>query len=433
MSRNDPPVSTPTQLGQSLSTSAQSETERNYHYIDVAKLGQDDGAVIASDKNLWRYIRDEMEMQIPNNARVREQRAKYLKGKSYLYDIAKKAEPYLYWIVSEVKQRQMPMELVLLPIVESAFNPHATSSANAAGIWQIIASTARSYGLKQNKWYDGRRDFVASTKTALDMMQSLNKIFDGDWLLTIAAYNSGEGRVLRAIKQNKLQRKATNFWSLSLPRETSNYVPKMLALSDILKNSRRYGLTLPMPDKSRALTRVNVGYQMPLAQAAKITNLPLATIKNYNSGYLRGTTAPDGPHYIMVPKAQLNALYSALMAKEDDIVNKSSLAHIDIGAHTHTLTPILSANHGNQYAAINQHRPDALPHRIRLNNRKGSQLRLSNNTYRLNTGNYIKGTAKPHELNLADVTGWDSQLSKERFLKPDSASLRSKHRDEPTG
>lgn len=109
----------------------------------------------------------------------------------------------MYWIVGQIKKRNMPMELVLLPIVESAFDPHATSSANAAGLWQIVPQTGRNYGLKNNQWYDGRRDVVASTTAALNMMQRLNRMFDGDWLLTVAAYNSGEGRVMQAVKANK--------------------------------------------------------------------------------------------------------------------------------------------------------------------------------------------------------------------------------------
>lgn len=144
----------------------------------------------------------------------------------------------MYLIVEQIKKRKMPMELVLLPIVESAFDPHATSSANAAGLWQIVPSTGRNYGLKQNQWYDGRRDVVASTKAALDILERLNKMFNGDWLLTVAAYNSGEGRVMQAIKANKAKGKPTDFWALSLPRETSLYVPKMLALGDLLKNSK---------------------------------------------------------------------------------------------------------------------------------------------------------------------------------------------------
>lgn len=176
------------------------------------------------------------------------------------------------------------MELVLLPIVESAFDPHATSGANAAGIWQIIPSTGRNYGLKQTRNYDARRDVVASTTAALNMMQRLNKMFDGDWLLTVAAYNSGEGRVMKAIKTNKARGKSTDFWSLPLPQETKQYVPKMLALSDILKNSKRYGVRLPTTDESRALARVHLSSPVEMAKVADMAGISVSKLKTFNAG-----------------------------------------------------------------------------------------------------------------------------------------------------
>lgn len=202
------------QHAQSLSAAGQGEAGK---YTGTRWM--DDGTYLAQNQNLWNFIGDELKMGIPENTRIREQKQKYLKNKSYLHDVTLRAEPYMYWIAGQVKKRNMPMELVLLPIVESAFDPHATSSANAAGIWQIVPSTGRNYGLKQTKAYDARRDVVASTTAALDMMQRLNKMFDGDWLLTVAAYNSGEGRVLKAMKANKARGLPTDFWSLSLPRK----------------------------------------------------------------------------------------------------------------------------------------------------------------------------------------------------------------------
>lgn len=197
------------QHAQSLSAAGQGEAAK---FTSQARW-MDDGTSIAPDGDLWAFIGDELKMGIPENDRIREQKQKYLRNKSYLHDVTLRAEPYMYWIAGQVKKRNMPMELVLLPIVESAFDPHATSGANAAGIWQIIPSTGRNYGLKQTRNYDARRDVVASTTAALNMMQRLNKMFDGDWLLTVAAYNSGEGRVMKAIKTNKARGKSTDFWS----------------------------------------------------------------------------------------------------------------------------------------------------------------------------------------------------------------------------
>ncbi len=161
------------------------------------------------------------------------------------------------------------MELVLLPIVESAFDPSRNVWRQCRG---HLADHSEHGGaimvLKQTRNYDARRDVVASTTAALNMMQRLNKMFDGDWLLTVAAYNSGEGRVMKAIKTNKARGKSTDFWSLPLPQETKQYVPKMLALSDILKNSKRYGVRLPTTDESRALARVHLSSPVEMAKVA---------------------------------------------------------------------------------------------------------------------------------------------------------------------
>ena len=160
------------QHAQSLSAAGQGEAAK---FTSQARW-MDDGTSIAPDGDLWAFIGDELKMGIPENDRIREQKQKYLRNKSYLHDVTLRAEPYMYWIAGQVKKRNMPMELVLLPIVESAFDPHATSGANAAGIWQIIPSTGRNYGLKQTRNYDARRDVVASTTAALNMMQRLNKM-----------------------------------------------------------------------------------------------------------------------------------------------------------------------------------------------------------------------------------------------------------------
>jgi len=155
------------QHAQSLSAAGQGEAAK---FTSQARW-MDDGTSIAPDGDLWAFIGDELKMGIPENDRIREQKQKYLRNKSYLHDVTLRAEPYMYWIAGQVKKRNMPMELVLLPIVESAFDPHATSGANAAGIWQIIPSTGRNYGLKQTRNYDARREVVASTTAALNMMQ----------------------------------------------------------------------------------------------------------------------------------------------------------------------------------------------------------------------------------------------------------------------
>ncbi|MEN4910801.1 murein transglycosylase D [Erwinia amylovora] len=418
----------PEQHAQSLSSASE-----NGQYTDnmLSPRWQDDGTSLAQDKDLWNFISDELKMKVPDNYRIREQKQKYLSNKSYLHDVTLRAEPYMYWIVEQIKQRKMPMELVLLPIVESAFNPHATSSANAAGIWQIVPQTGRNYGLKQTQWYDGRRDIVASTKVALDMMQRLNDMFDGDWLLTVAAYNSGEGRVLKAMKTNKAKGRPTDFWSLALPRETTVYVPKMLALGQILKNSKRYGVSLPTPNKTRALARVEVGQQIELTQAAEMAGMSLSKLESFNTGYRRGTTAPNGPHYIMVPKSNVAKLRDSLATGDIAAVQSTSLAKNSVPAVSYKVRS------GDTLSGIAKRLGIPVKHLQRTNNLLGSSIKpgqtltlgsnigkqqLADNgdsiTYQVRKGDSLASIAKRHGVNIKDVMRWNSGSTSARNIRP---------------
>lgn len=254
------------------------------------------------ENELWADIENELHIEVTKKKRINEQKEKYLKNKIHFHEVALRAEPYLYWIRNEIRKRNMPMELVLIPIVESKYDPHATSRANAAGIWQIIPHTGLRYGLVQTNVYDARRDVIASTTAALNMMERLNRTFDGDWLLTMAAYNGGEGRVLKAIKTNKERGKPTDYWSLSLPEEMEDYVPRVLALKDILKNTRRYGVQLPAADESRALEPIRLHRPVDIQLIADMTGISVSKLKAYNAGIKTSTLGASGPKYVIVPR-----------------------------------------------------------------------------------------------------------------------------------
>ncbi len=251
--------------------------------------------------DLWDRIRAGFAIEVPRHPRVAAERKWYASHPEYMKRTMKRARPYLHLIVEALAQRDMPMEIALLPIVESAFQPFAYSHGRAAGIWQFIPGTARHYGLKQNWWYDGRRDIQASTRAALDYLQYLHRTFDGDWLLALAAYNSGSGTVKNAVRKNRRRGKGTDFWSLRLPRETRAYVPKLLALSEIVAAPEKFGLSLaPIPDKP-FLVAVDTGSQIDLALAAELAGLSLDEIYRYNPGFNRWATDPDGPHRLLLP------------------------------------------------------------------------------------------------------------------------------------
>ncbi|CAK9885938.1 MAG: Membrane-bound lytic murein transglycosylase D [Candidatus Erwinia impunctatus] len=414
----------PEQHAQSLSSVSQNETLEETDVL-LSSRWQDDGTSATQEKNLWNFISHELKMKVPENPRIREQKQKYLRNKSYLHDVTVRAEPYMYWIIEQIKQRNMPMELVLLPIVESAFDPHATSGSNAAGIWQIVPQTGRNYGLKQSQWYDGRRDIVASTKAALDMMAKLNPMFDGDWLLTVAAYNSGEGRVLKAIETNRAQGKPTDFWSLSLPRETTLYVPKMLALSDLLKNKNRYGIRLPTPNETRALARVDVGQPIALTQAAKMAGLPLNKLKSYNAGYKQGSTGKGGPHYIMVPKSNAEKLRNSLAngeiaAIQPQLAETGKSYTVRSGDTLSTIARRLNISVKTLQQANDLRGVAIKPGQVLSTGGNVSQPLLAKASdgiiYKVRKGDSLASIARRHGVNLKDMQRWNNRVAK--TLKP---------------
>ncbi|CAM3642756.1 lytic transglycosylase [Parendozoicomonas haliclonae] len=257
-------------------------------------------------------IRDGLALDLDaDNARIRAQLRWYSRNQAYFDRVLDRASPYLHYIVSETQRRGMPMEFALLPVVESAFDPFAYSFARAAGLWQFIPSTGRHYGLEQNWWYDGRRDVVAATDAALTFLQELHGQFN-DWELALAAYNSGRGTVSNAIRRNKKAGKPTDFWALSLPRETSAYVPKMLAVGKIFRDPAKYNLTLKEIPNEPHFEKVDIGQQIDLARAASLAGMELDELYRLNPGFNRWATSPDGPHHLLIPVALADEFKTSL-------------------------------------------------------------------------------------------------------------------------
>ncbi|MGB1764759.1 LysM peptidoglycan-binding domain-containing protein [Alloalcanivorax xenomutans] len=253
------------------------------------------------DQDLWARLREGYGLPRVDNPRVEEQRVFYTRHPVYFTRVTTRAERYLKFIVDETEARHMPTELALLPVVESAFDPFAYSHGRAAGPWQFIPSTGQHFGLRQDWWYDGRRDIIASTRAALTYLQQLADRFDGDWLLALASYNAGAGTILRAQKRNEAAGKPTDFWSLDLPTETTAYVPKLLAVADIVRNPKQYGVALhPITDVPYFIS-VDTGGQLDLTQAARLAEVPMEELYLLNPGFNRWATAPAGPHRLLVP------------------------------------------------------------------------------------------------------------------------------------
>jgi len=225
----------------------------------------------------------------------------YANHPDYLERAFGRAELYMYHIVTELEARGMPLELALLPVVESAFEPFAYSRARAAGLWQFIPGTGTRFGLKQNWWYDGRRDVVESTRAALDYLQFLHDEFDGDWLLAVAAYNCGEANVARAVALNLSKGKPIDFWSLKLPKETEGYVPRLLAMRRLVADPEAHGLGFSRIPNQPYFVRVETNGQIDLKVAADIAGITHEQLSELNPAFHRWATDPSGPHYLLLP------------------------------------------------------------------------------------------------------------------------------------
>lgn len=251
--------------------------------------------------NLWDRIREGYTLPIIVNSRINTQAKWYAKHPKYIERVANRGAPYLHHIVEQIESRSFPLEIALLPIVESAFDPFAYSHGRASGIWQIIPGTGKYLGLKQNWWYDGRRDIVASTNAALNYLESLNKRFNGDWLLALAAYNSGAGNVNKAIRKNKRLNKPLDFWNLDLPKETKDYVPRLLALARLVAAPEHYKINLPPIANTQYFAQVSVGSQIDLAHAAELAEIEMDEFYQLNPAFNRWASDPDGPYELLLP------------------------------------------------------------------------------------------------------------------------------------
>ncbi|HET9679896.1 MAG TPA: LysM peptidoglycan-binding domain-containing protein [Gammaproteobacteria bacterium] len=280
-----------------------------------ASTVEDTVHVVATAKppeSLWVRIRQGYAIAPQGeHQQIAAQLAWYADHQAYLNRVVKRATPYWHYIVEEIESRGMPLEFALLPIVESAFDPFAYSHGRAAGLWQFIPGTGRAYGLSQNWWYDGRRDVAQSTRAALDYLQFLYGMF-GDWNLALAAYNCGPGNVSQAIEENERLGLPTDFWHLDLPRETSVYVPKLLALKRLVATPEKYGVNLaPVANEPRVVL-VDLDSQIDLALAADLAGIPLRELYVLNPGFNRWATAPKGPYDLLLPKEVQDEFLNAL-------------------------------------------------------------------------------------------------------------------------
>ena len=305
-------------------------------------------------KNLWGQVRGGLRLADVEHERVTEQIEMFKRNPGYLQVCSQRATPFLHYLVEQIQRRSLPMDLVLVPIVESAFEPTAVSPKEAGGLWQIIPTTGQERGLLIADGYDGRFDIHTSTDAALGYLRDLNKMFDGDWLLTLAAYNAGPGTVQKAIQANKAaqakaaavaaaaasttqspvsseaptaaassdQPKAETqaataespdtapttaqarslYWDLQLPKETQDYVPKILALAHIIANPDAYGAQLRPIDNQAYLLRVETGPDIKIFDSIASAVIPTAEFLRFNPGFKEGVEPPMRAYTLLLPR-----------------------------------------------------------------------------------------------------------------------------------
>ncbi len=266
-------------------------------------LQQEASEAVQIQANAWYRLQQGMSLPEVDNKRITAQLNWYLNHRSYLQRVMKRAESILPFVLDELEKKNLPVELALLPVVESAYQTFAYSHGRASGLWQIIPSTGRFLGLKQNWWYDGRRDIIESTRAAIRYLDGLAKQFNGDWELALASYNAGPGKIRSAIRYNRKKNRQTDFWSLTrLRKETKDYVPKLYALKQIFGNPELYDLEIQPVSNELSYEIVEINGQIDLALAADLAGISINQLYQLNPAFNRWATAPNGPHRLLLPK-----------------------------------------------------------------------------------------------------------------------------------
>jgi membrane-bound lytic murein transglycosylase D len=272
-----------------------------------------DSLVVVRQPELFARLRGGFQLADVDEPAVASQLNWFANHPDFLERTWGRAGLWLYYIVGQLEQRKMPAELALLPVIESAFEPYAYSRARASGLWQFISDTGRRFGLKQDWWYDGRRDPIEATRAALDYLQALHDEFDGDWLLAIAAYNCGELAVSRAIERNQRLGKPTDFWHLKLPTETRGYVPELLAMRRLVANPARYGLEFSRIPNEPYFVAIETGGQIDLKVVADVAGISVEDLYELNPAFHRWATDPTGPYRLLVPTDAAEGLQDAIL------------------------------------------------------------------------------------------------------------------------
>ncbi len=432
-----PPAAEPAAADDFVTQSSSVETVDEHLFVPGPAEPQLSEAPVWVQDNVWAGLIDRFELEGCADHNVNLSWAKWYASKhEYMERIYNRARPWIYFIAAELEKRGLPGEIALLPIVESAFDPFAYSRGQALGTWQFIAETGQRYGLAQNWWYDGRRDVWASTHAALDYLTYMNIMFDSDWLLALAGYNSGEGRVRREIKRNRAKGQETNFWNLRLPRETRDYVPKLLGLSCLFRYPEQFDFEIPQTPNRPVIAALDIGYQSDLVLISQLSEVPIDQLYTLNPGFNRWATAPNGPHWVVLPldgarrlEARLKNLNPETLMKWDQVLVEPGDSLSKLAARHHVpIDVIMTTNNldGDMIRAgqklrlprdnqlmIDPYYAAAATELARLQSGLIAADRL---THRVRAGESLSVIAKRYRVSVNDLQRWND-ISDPRTLQ----------------
>lgn len=401
------------------------ENNRNTHVKGIKKAATNSNRQL---NDLWGRIRSGFTLADMRSQEVRHNENNYTRQQKYIDHIVEQSRRYLFYIVEEVERRGMPSEIALLPIVESAFDPIAYSRQHASGLWQFIPSTAKAFGLEQNWWHDERRDVVAATRAALDYLQKLHAMF-GDWKLTLAAYNWGEGALKRSIDENHSGNGRIHFRDLRLPLETKNHVAKLIAVRNIIANPENFGVKLkPLPNRPY-FEQVEITQPIDVKLAAELAGVPENEFTALNPAYHRPIIRiDDSPRTLLLPVNKAKTFVTNLenydkslvswriyRTKEAEtiedlskryIIDVAKLAEINGIAENSTLRrgQILLVPRGRSKAREN----DDLAQNNRNKGRRSSYSSLNNQmVYVVKKGDTLYAIAKRYGLDVQEIMSWN--------------------------
>ena len=269
-------------------------------------------AVCPESADLWTRLRGNFRLDRHENPAIEAEIARLARSPRALVARVEAAEPFLRYVADRVAALDLPSEIALLPFIESGYQAVAVSEKSAKGLWQLMPVTARRFGLEESWWFDPRLDLEASTRAALDYLTFLESRFEGDWLLALAAYNAGEGRVSRSMAKNRERGLPTDFWSLDLPAETRTYVPRLLALVRVVNRPSAFGLELPVIPDVPYLEKVSLAGALDLKIAAQLARMEVTALQALNPGLKRSMTSPVGEDHLFLPADKSRYLRVAL-------------------------------------------------------------------------------------------------------------------------